>query len=360
VNAFIVDDSGTDTVIPVELQILRNQYGCDTEWKKGKPADEFLTSSGGNGNRFVGRGLVDGEYLSGEIDASSGRITIPSKQGVVTLSDFFYLSSSSKGFVLQFTELEFTGDPLQGTIDFMGIDTISNGGEVDISQQLTHRKSVTTSYSVSHERYWSYASSVSFSFGLSYEFDFSGLFFSGLGTSISFGFDLDDSWGSSGGFNYGREDTVEISTERVISVPPFTHVQACTLLGMIENFSRSYTAVGIYTAKGWTGQEIFDHLNNLPNKPENMQVCNSAGCDYVTTTERGQFGGSLFLSNLMIVTNIEESEGCSEMQTIVAKLKDVRAQGRAFKRDTSTEEAALEMEFRRILDRGSRNSTTTR
>lgn len=123
----------------------------------------------------------------------------------------------------------------QGDADLLGLDVITNESPVEVKQRVVHRKSVTEKFTFSESEFYSSVTSWKVGFSIP-----SSLF--GVGVEFGFEHNKENGEGSSGETTHENEK--EVVSERVIIVPPFTSVEACSFTSFKDKADLPYTAEG--------------------------------------------------------------------------------------------------------------------
>lgn len=300
---------GSPNVTEVQVfETLQNIYDCKTEWvlKSDDRIGDFKVEEGG---KLVGR-VMDASsntLLPGAITGSQISY-VDLNKAVAMSSDYYVLISYSKGLTLLLTDFDLKDDNSEG-LDFLGIDEIRNEAEVEVTQTVTHSKSVTESFTISEHGSetisWSVAVNVDVSLGVK-----------GVGASVGAGveFSMTSESGWETEMTTTRSRDIEVS--RTIAVPPQTSVQACSTIKSKENFTMEYTCLGRYKAAGMTGAEVVEIL-----KLEGIDWQIYEEKEFAVAELQGSFTGSMSLSTQFIVTPIDALYGCSEMETSISDNK---------------------------------------
>lgn len=280
------------------FEILANPHGCTVQWTRSSYGDvpQYAVETFESSNRFIGKAAVaeyDNLWWVGEVSSDQQGLVVAIEEEVVQeFSSYEVLTSFSEGLILEMTEFVFNTDPFGNKNDFLGIEKIVNDSPATINQMITHRKRITEIHTVTTNRTWTSIKTK--------EVKVKVVFVTVTKTTTT-------KWEEAESETISTTEYREVSVSRLVSVPPYTSIQACSKISIKEDVDIEYIAKAKYSALGLPNETILQILH-----VEGISAAEIVGDEVIVRNVRGLFSASLAMNTEFFVSPLDSPNGCEK------------------------------------------------
>ncbi|CAG7721832.1 unnamed protein product [Allacma fusca] len=292
-DAYVPSIEDGNSTFLASYDILTVPEGCQLVWKYvGDQPPDFRAESSSSPTRYFGRVMKEGTYYAGEIDYSTKppviTVAFPDETEEVDSedTDIYVLTSFSPGLKVTLTDVNIPADNNPGAGQVLSSEEVRNYADVTISQTFKHSTSITSTVSTTISSKYTTNSVVTAGIDL---------------TVASYEYKQEKSYTKETTEVWTTTTTTEVSVTRTITVPPYSVIQACSVVSLETGFCKDYNATAVYTAPGLEPEEIMSILLQDEN-PLDVKIDKNKRV--VVENIQGSFKGNFVLDSVFYVFDL--------------------------------------------------------
>ncbi|CAG7824162.1 unnamed protein product, partial [Allacma fusca] len=214
---------------------------------------ELLVSLQGDLEEVVGLYLNEGKWYPAHVNTLEGAAYVAFGEGADETYEFesySVLLAFAKEIEMELVDFEFSNDPVFGDRpDFAGMDEIHNDGPGEVSVTLTHEKEVTETYSITMKTTW--MTTRTNTLRVTYK--------SGS-TTVHQTIVTGDTTTNTTEVTHSTTETNIFTVSQRVVVPPYTSIQACSVIKLSDNKVMDFNATVCYSARGVDPDKLIEFL----------------------------------------------------------------------------------------------------
>lgn len=265
-------------------EVLTNPNNCVLNWVYACCGQVPQNAVGGE-NEIQDHGFVGREYKSRSLP---GKV-IPGTGLYVAYDSREHLNKeyevlTSKGIEVIVSQINYKLPNSYGnneTVELIGKSVLINNASTTLRQKVTHRNSVSQSYSYTFSKFWSHT------FGVKFSVSFP---ISVVNVSIEASHQYSEAYQNNKTLTGSTSSMVEISRE--VELPPFCSVTVTDTIKFVKNFPLHFEATGQFHGEGLSGSQVKDILGSSIDG-EIIKITNDSVYAKIKGTFNGKWGLSI-------------------------------------------------------------------